>query len=194
VFDAIRRLFGEKSAPAKPPAGDAMAVLDLKLGQRVRIAGSGEQHVAGKVDYERNGHIWHNYRLIDSADAERWLSVEFWEDEGMQTFLYTAVSLFELPSQPQPEQWFATAPDAKVPYTLVEEGHAAVAAVADDRQFLRARGLEPITAAVGDQLTFWQYVRKDYDREYLAIEIWGEEKYPSKGIHLDVNSIEVLPR
>lgn len=193
MFENIRRAFGAKKEEAAPATGDAMAVINLKVGQRVRISGSGEQQVAGKIDYERNGHIWHNFRLVDSKKDERWLSVEFW-DEGMQTFLYTSISLFELPSHPEPEQWFATSPDGKVPYTLIEEGKAEVAAVEDDPLFLRAGGLEPITATTGDQVTFWQYVRKDYDREYLAIEIWGEEKYASKGIHLDVNTIEVLPR
>lgn len=196
MFRKLKRLFygiddeDPWQRPA-PPKGDPMAILNLKVGQKVRIDGGDLHFVAGRVDYQRGGDLWHNYRLIDPRQQERWLSVEFW-DEGMQVFLFQAITLFELPTAPLASQYFATSPDRKILYHLVEAAEAEIAHVENDRRYLDRYGLEPIAGYVGDKFTYWQYRRADYDREYLSIEIWGDEKFPNKGLHLDPTVIEVL--
>lgn len=158
---------------------DPMAVMNLRVGQSVEIARSERWKVIGRVDYERNGHVWHNFRLARSGNEDQWLALEYWE-EGPAVLLYTAVSLFTVPDAPASEQFFRTSAGA-YPYELVEVGDARVSAVEGE-----------VEVEVGAKLTYWQYARKEYDREFLAIEIWDGEKYASKGTLLSIHDVKVF--
>lgn len=188
MFDRLKRALGlggqnPDDSAYSPVHGERMAVLNLRVGQRVTIPGRVDHAtVVGKIDYEKDGHIWSNFRLLDHHQREYWLALEFWED-GPQTFLYESVQLFEMPASLGVEMIFKTSQGVMSCRRSHDEPEceARVAAVDGD-----------VEAVVGSTLRYLQYERVDHaPGYYLAVEIWDGVRYYSTGVLLDMDLIEV---
>lgn len=188
MFDRLTRALGIGRPKAEetaggPVRGERMAVLNLRVGQRVNIPGRVDHAtVVGRVDYEKDGHVWSNFRLVDHHDREYWLALEFW-DNGPETFLYESVQLFEIPATFGLEMIFKTSQGVMSCRRTHEEPEceAKVAAIDGD-----------VEAVPGSTLRYLQYERVDQEPGYyLAVEIWDGVRYYSAGVRLNMDLIEV---
>lgn len=199
MLDKILGKLGlQRKQPEQPfeVAGDAVKVMELRLGQKVRIGGSDVHYVAGVMTCERSFHQWRNYRLIHKDGSESWLEVSY-HDDGLHAFRWQAISLFETPMKPLQEQQFAVSPDRRVPYVLNGDeadavGEVKVVSMTNDYDFVRREQLEPVEIEPGTVFTYWQYCREDDPSNLISIEIWDGEKSYTEGREVDPNTIQVL--
>jgi hypothetical protein len=162
----------QKGPLAEEPRSQERTLKTLRLGDVVQHLGK-DYLVEGKLTYNEDGFIWHEYMLVDRTDV-RWLAVE--QDDRLIVALYQQVPATDLLLGASPPE---TVSYQGIQYRLDERGSANMTRQGEVGQ----RNAE--------RCRYFDYVGQG--GRLLSVEYWGETPEVCVGEEIREASLEILP-